>query len=331
MLLSALLPRLSSDAPHHTVFSKLPRRSFPTPISLPSLLQIQSSMEDAWNTEGFDPDGAKHYQHRIRNKSGQRAKIGAMEVANLCWYHGIDAVVVQFVTCSESRRLVPYFLLAYFAQQPQQHQQQQQQQQSHEFAEDASELAQNLLSKAATHYSKRNCGLPMQSESLTNVNANASGKSSSNTARNSSVEILSIAPLLPLYLQWEGHSVTVVGVQFPDDDDDDDGDRSGSLSRILPSSRSPNFLVLDPMKKSHKLQSDLFCSNQTQALPSSVTLPWDQISNKDLQIIVCTKRSMSYSERRACRSNNGANSLPPGGRVLTAEADAVNRHLLLRR
>ena len=249
-------------------------------------------MEDAWN-EGFDPDGARHYRHTIVRKSGNKAKIGAMEVANLCWYHGIDAVVIQFVKCFESRGLLPYFFLAYFAQRTAFSTGT-----NGEFDEEAFLLASKVLSEA-TRLSK----LPLRSiESLVN-----SGRNSNTTAMPS---------LLPVYLQWEGHSVTVVGIEFLGD-----GTELESSSSAL----SANFLVLDPLKKSQTLQSDLM-DQQQQRLPPSVKLPWSQISSKDLQIIVCTGRSMAYSERQLCKSGGG-NSLPPRGRVLTAAEVAVMKHL----
>jgi len=78
------------------------------------------------------------------------------------------------------------------------------------------------------------------------------------------------------------------------------------------------------MKETQKLESDL----RSNALPSSVKLPWKEISNKDLQIIVCTRRSMPFAERQLCKSENGRNPVPPRERVLTAAEDAVQKHLI---
>ena len=292
MLLSALLPRLS---PHHFVFSKLARRLPPTPTSLPSVLQIQASMEGAWNHEGFDPDGANHYRQRIRYKKGNVAKIGAMEVANLCWYHGIDAVVIQCIKCSESRELLPFIVWAYFVRRK-----------LLQVEEKARSLAGFILYEASC-WSK----LPREhiAETIWNKNNPPTVYHDGGSQYNVYMDVTN-PPLLPLYLQWEGHSVTVVGIEVSKD-------QKGS-------SLSANFLVLDPLKETHKLQSDL----RSHALPSSVKLPWKEISNKDLQIIVCTRRSMPYVERQLCKSQNGKNPVPPRERVLTAAEDVVQRHLV---
>ena len=297
MMLSALLPRITKECPQHHVFQKIPRRLPPTPISLPSLRRIQASMEDAWN-EGFDPNGAIHYRHSILEKSGTTAHIGAMEVANLCWYHGIDAVVVQFIKCSESRRLLPNFILAYFGKIDRTSINTSDQQHNAWFDEDATLLAQKLLSKAK--------GLStLTVPKLRSVMTKSSGSSSS--IKKTTV----MDSLLPLYLQWEGHSVTVVGIEAVEEP-------------VF----SANFLVLDPMKKSQQLRSDLGCqqkhhqNQKIKRLPMSVKIPWKQISNKDLQIIMCTGRSMTYSDRVSCKFNDGKI------RVLTAAEDAVEKYLL---
>lgn len=300
MMLAALLPRITKECPQHHVFQKIPRRLPPTPISLPSLRRIQASLEEAWN-EGFDPNGAIHYRHSIVEKSGSRAHIGAMEVANLCWYHGIDAVVVQFIKCSESRRLLPNFILAYFGKIDATTIDTNDQR----FDEDATLLAQKLLSKAKrlstlTVSTLRSVmTMPSADSSIRNINSSKRHRKSTMTDS-----------LLPLYLQWEGHSVTLVGIEA-----------------VAGPEFSANFLVLDPMKQSQRLQSDLDCQQQHQhqkdkKLPMSVKIPWKQISNKDLQIIMCTGGSMTYSDRDSCKLNDGKI------RVLTAAEDAVEKYLL---
>jgi len=311
MLLSALLPRLK-ESPHHSVFKRLPRRLPPTPMSLPSLTNIQKAMDEAWE-EGFDPDGADHYRHSILGKSGASAKIGAMEVANLFWYHGIDATVIQFIKCAESRSLLPLFVLAYLARTATVGND------MNEFDQYSTILAKNVLSEATRLSTLSPSSI---SSLLRTINANSmfSTKASS---------------LLPLYLQWEGHSVTVVGIEACGLDDQNESSSSSLLSW------SPNLLVLDPLKDSWKLKSDLSLAMMTMAssypkkdsLPAfAAVLPWKKIASKDLQIIVCTGRSMTYSERETCKigesggNTNHRSRQPPQGRVLTAAQDAVQRH-----
>jgi len=95
-----------------------------------------------------------------------------------------------------------------------------------------------------------------------------------------------------------------------------------------------HLLVLDPLKQSQLLQTDLIgCypyingnnsngnSNSKRddaldlLLPASIKLPWNTIRHKDLQIVLCTERSMSYPERQRV----------PTGRVFTAAEDEVLR------
>jgi hypothetical protein len=270
-------------------------------------------MEEAWE-EGFDPDGADHYRHGIVGKSGPSAKIGAMEVANLFWYHGIDATVIQFIKCAESRSLLPLFVLAYLARTATVGND------MNEFDQYSTLLAKNGLSEATRLSTLSPSSI---SSLLRTIGINANSMFSTKASS-----------LLPLYLQWEGHSVTVVGIEACGLEG-----RNESSSSLL--SWSPNLLVLDPLRDSRKLQFDLSSATTTAAsshlkkhpLPASAAvLPWKKIAGKDLQVIVCTGRSMTYSERETCKiggSTDNANHRgrqPPRGRVLTAAQDAVQKH-----
>jgi len=276
MMLSAMLPRLDAN---HSIFQRIPHRIPPTPMGIPTLKQMQRAMEDAWR-EGFDRKGARHYSHCI---VGTESKIGAMEVVNLSWYHGIDSTVVQFIRCSGSRNLLPFFVHAYFAKN------------TGGSWEDGNSnnkptscsMANSLLSEAF-----------LASEGLTKI---ASHDPSSNNYSK-------MEPLLPLYLQWEGHSVTIIGVEVQ---------RRENITAV----NDIALLVLDPLKQGRKIQRDLHCcqGRKPSILPVSIRLPWKKIMNKDLQIMLCTNRSMTYQERNQCMINGDKI------RVITAAQDAVIR------
>lgn len=105
MLLSALLPLLPD---HHVYWNDHPRDG--TTIEIPSLPALQHCLEESWR-QGYDPAGARYYQHQIVGKSKW---LGAVEVTSLLNYFGIDATVVQFIKCTSSRQLLGPFCEAYF-------------------------------------------------------------------------------------------------------------------------------------------------------------------------------------------------------------------------
>jgi hypothetical protein len=179
MLLSALLPHLPEDHIFHT---KYPRRS--DQFTIPSLNQIQSVIESAWR-DGFDPDGAAHFRHNLR---GKRCFIGAVEVYSVLTFWGIDATIIQFIRCPESREELPRFIKSYFSKSLGR--------QACPFCSakgdfsttcSATEFANRLLTSASNdkgHPGNRKCQCPP----------------------------------MPLYFQWEGHSVTIVGVDDATDE-----------------------------------------------------------------------------------------------------------------
>jgi hypothetical protein len=131
----------------------------------------------------------------------------------------------------------------------------------------------------------------------------------------------------PLYLQWEGHSVTVVGIRRMDDDD-------------VGSSRSPSFalLIFCPMRNVADAKSALArefasmisddvrhpTSNDANArpsvppsvggggtgrpMPSVIELNANKLLQKDCQILLSTARVIDVGEsqrRKFCSSNLG--------------------------
>ena len=230
MTLSAVLPHLSPD---HPFFQKFPRRQ--DYVNLPSLRQIQRALEEAWDA-GFDPRGARHFRHQL---VGKHSWIGAVEVSSVLSYWGVDSVVVQFIRCRESREQLPRYVRAYFSKGM-----------GKEFcpfctlrsgtgsgAVRATQCADQLLQFSSM------CGDRLQTENECKC------------------------PVLPLYLQWQGHSVTIVGMDGKDE-----------------------FLVFDPLKKQ---------------VPSR--LPVGKVITKDTQLIMVTSfRSLSLKEQQMRKGEDEA-------------------------
>jgi Peptidase family C78 len=104
MLISALLRDRTGCAP------VLARSALD---AVPCIDNIQARIEAAWR-RGFDPDGAKDYQYRLR---GRRAWIGAVEVASMLRAMCVNAQVADFekrMSASGDHRELLEWVLEYF-------------------------------------------------------------------------------------------------------------------------------------------------------------------------------------------------------------------------
>jgi hypothetical protein len=263
MMLSAVIPHLPSS---HALFQKIPRR-IPN-HSIPSLLQLQQFMEGAWR-DGFDPTGARHYGWKM---TGQRRWIGAVEVAKLLCYLGVDATVVQFVRGRQSREMLPKFVRAHF--------------EKLNGCEGCPFCPQSVRSKYCAQGT-------LQWSSMMNV-----------LDPTPQQEPECSCPILPLYLQWKGHSITIVGIEA-------DG----------------TFLVYDPLKRGDQILSRTTTTTTSSCATTATTnvtssssfggwnpirlLKTKELVNDDTQIILCTLYSMTSEDRRRCID-------APDGTFLTA-------------
>lgn len=260
MMLSAVIPHLPSN---HALFRRIPRR-IPNQ-TIPSLLQMQQSMEEAWR-DGFDPAGARHYKWKM---VGKRCWIGAVEVATLLCYLGVDATVVQFVRGRQSREMLPKFVRAHF---------------------------EKLNGCEGCPF------CPQGVRSLFCAEGTLQWASTMNLSESSPQQEPGCScPILPLYLQWKGHSVTIVGIEA-------DG----------------TFLVYDPLKRGDQILSRTSASTTTKPTLSAYSrggqswkpirlLKTKELVNDDTQIILCTLYSMNSEDRRRCVDD-------PDCIVLTARA-----------
>ena len=103
--------------------------------------------------------------------------------------------------------------------------------------------------------------------------------------------------LLPLYLQWEGHSVTIAGI------------RRECYTTNSGMSIRYHLIIFDPQKNGELLLNKLNIElkegqRETNAI-SVVELACDKLHFKDTQILVSSERVMSEQERERCKERVG--------------------------
>jgi hypothetical protein len=156
-------------------------------------------------------------------------RIGAVEACNLFNFLGLDCTVVQFIRCSQSRQQILPFCQAYFGDR-----------------------------KCCSNCRNLHCSVALAKACLQNSAKGASQRNgpSCQCAR------------LPLYLQWEGHSVTIVGVE----------------------PNTTNLLIFDPMidgtRLIHAAQRRTFDLFRLRAA---------KFSSKDCQLVILSTKSMPPS------------------------------------
>mmetsp|Transcript_9789 Transcript_9789/g.20308 ORF Transcript_9789/g.20308 Transcript_9789/m.20308 type:complete len:329 (-) Transcript_9789:2-988(-) len=249
MMLCSLIPKF------HDIF----------PNGIPSLRELQTSLELLW-TEGFDPDGAKHHKFKM---VGKRTWIGTVEVWSYLVFRGIDATIVQFVKTQESRAALGKFVWAYFAKL---------------FESDGCPFG------GCGNRGGRNSGDLVSSKSMKSMQYVNQllriVKSSLGVTTRSDLSCK--CPLPPLYLQWSGHSVTVVGIRKLSED-------------------QYNLIVFDPMKKGPFIKTKLLAQVNGEVMNapnplSAVELPDHILRNKDCQILLCTGQLINDVDREKCKS-----------------------------
>mmetsp|Transcript_24929 Transcript_24929/g.37179 ORF Transcript_24929/g.37179 Transcript_24929/m.37179 type:complete len:544 (-) Transcript_24929:188-1819(-) len=321
MILSALLPILQDCHPYfqksEAVLSK-PEANLPVdhhhhPSNkrrVPSLSQIQAFLEQSW-ADGFDPRGAKHYKNIIR---GLKSQIGAVEVSSTLSYLQIDSVVAQFIHCHESRSLLGKFVWSYFTR---------------KVGRDACFFCScSKSSHDACHNDDDSESSFLMWSSV--AQATELLRIAEVSHGNNNIEedcYYCQCPLLPLYLQWEGHSVTIVGIKNATSPPGSSSDDSTATPQF-------SLLVFDPLKEGSILkekisstlsQRQLLCREENEKNSSSgcsmdskimmekdeasiaaMYLPVSKLINEDCQIVMCSARPLSISERRKCRGRANA-------------------------
>jgi hypothetical protein len=254
-------------------------------------------MEQSWQ-RGYDQRGAAHFRHGI---VGRPSKVGAVELSSLLTYFQLDSTVIQFVVCDESRLLLGRFVKAYFDRC----------------------LGCRLCSSCIGNGSNSTGGggggretsdlLARGIIERLESGSSTTSTSTSNTRLNySNVEESCPNAIPPLYLQWEGHSVTVVGVE---------------MDQKQEQKQPCNFLVLDPLKSGTKLKQDVYTTLEnfgflngveetaplTYCLPNSLSclnvmrLSTKKLLQKDCQLVLSTMDPLKNNTRSECNAITAAN------------------------
>jgi hypothetical protein len=257
MLFSELLPLVPN---HHAFFQYVPTslRPYPDQENRPVPIPSLHQLQTFLEQSWKDGFDANGAEHYRHRIVGTRSWIGAVEVSTVLSYLQLDSAVVQFIMCRESRKLLGPFVWNYFCRGP----------------------------CFSCHGNVSNTSCSTWAERLLYT------KEEYKDAQDACP-----CPVLPLYLQWEGHSVTIVGVE------------KTKANEI-------HFLLFDPMKDGSQLKQALV-SNQKDVL-APMRLPSTKLLTKDCQVVVCSPRQLTKEERDASRDRP---------RVVTAASDAVMRFM----
>jgi Peptidase family C78 len=312
MLLSAIVPLLNPTA--HLYFTKhnhqhqQQQQQHPQQQrrgdQIPSLDQIQQSFEALW-AAGYDPNGARHYNYKLLH---QPKWIGAVEVANYLSYYHIDATVIEFITCPESRSLLAPFCVSYFTKQCHC---------SHivptcpYYGTDETAASISGTSSSSTATTSRTIARTI----LQHIERGGHG------LQDREVVIPACAcPVVPLYLQWKGHSVSIIGVEWCTTNTTDITYNYKVSSTVV-----TNLLILDPKSNGENiiqtLQRHARCIQKPQhhtqprqketkyipqqQFPSSIRLPMSKVLYQDCQIVlVGTTKSCTILEQEHMKLQN---------------------------
>jgi Peptidase family C78 len=268
MMLSSMLPTLPKS---HSYFQRQNDSREEGYCSIPSLRQLQELMEMSW-AAGYDRSGAEHFHYKM---VGLSKWIGAVEVSNLLTFSGIENTVIEFILCHESRSLLSQFCSLYFSRVHQKHLPSCCHWDCSKTTgfQNSQVLAQQLL---LMDYEYPELNL-IHAETISSCGC----------------------PLLPLYLQWNGHSVTVVGIETTDKGD---SKHAGEVK---------NLLVLDPGVAGSILKKSLLKRDS-----KPLRLPISKLIGKDCQIVMASTQALSLAEQ---------DQLKTRVRSVTAAYDAVMR------
>merc|ERR1712071_524961 len=282
MMLSSILPNISEN---HPLF-----RNTATYVEIPTTLELQRLLEMSWK-DGFDSEGAKHYRYKVR---GTCAEIGAVEVGSLLSYLSIDSVIVQF---EKSKRfswdLAEKFIWHYFSKPCQC---------DYEFFDYGEEISvsSNVKRILASVHQNRPVFALDKSMSFSHLSDTDSFSSLGSTCHcfNS-----------PLYLQWDGHSVTIVGIEKTIVKQKKE---ENNVARQI----KYNLLVFDPAKEVRTLTAGLKIAMRLKRFSSNIIeplrLPMDQIKGKRIQVILSSTRPLTVTERnKAKRTLNAITAKNP--------------------
>ena len=255
------------------ISSMLPTTASIWPNGVPSIHEIQSTLESAWKV-GVDVESAVHHSFKLAGKTGKRAFIGTIEAWAYLSYLGVDAVVIQFL--NSNRTMIGDFIWNYYAKLSGPD--------ACSCFDDVTIVQPGVQPIASPSISSFEYGCR-----LFNTRPIKSGSSLLRSA--------CTCAMPTLYLQWEGHSITVAGIR-----------------RIKRSDGSPpmfNLIVLDPhengaitkkhLKNGIGIESNLeSVVNGMRANKIKFELPVDELVNKrdSIQVLMSTAAILSETERK---------------------------------
>lgn len=232
------------------------------PHGVPPLNEFQSSFELLW-AEGFDSTGADHHDSKMVGKSGRISWIGAVEVWSYLSFRGIDATIVQFANNMKNRSCIGSFVWAYFSRLGPEC----------DCRGSNSEMTSYQCAQELIQAAKQVYGSVDETPCLVTCDCT----------------------LLPLYLQWAGHSVTIVGIR-----------RERCIASDGSASIRYHLIVFDPQKDGgilrNKLTDELNKLGQRQNNSLKfMELSIERLLNKDTQVLLSTARIISDHERDRCK------------------------------
>lgn len=288
MLLSSILPNIPTT---HSLFKEDGNHKI-----IPNIMELQRLFEMSWR-EGFDRDGARHFNYKIQ---GSRAQIGAVEAASLLSFLSIDSVVVQFEKSRQHEwKFAAQFIWNYFSKPCQCESFSDFDSFSMDPPESASDIVQEVLYNTQENENNYAIDKGFCCEQSDNESWSSFG-SKCQCSRP------------PLYLQWDGHSATIVGVEktirkksFKES--------VGSYQNNCGDEMSYNMLVYDPNKEVRSLKAELKIAMKMKKFDSniirSLRMSMEEIKGNRCQIIVCSLRNVTYADRQRCRHT--INSITP--------------------
>ncbi len=270
-----------------------------TIITLPSIKQLQNIIEESWKQQ-FDTQGRQHFHNQIYGKRGHNAKIGAVEISSILSYLYVDTTVLQFIACHASRSLLGLFVWSYFHKLPFGYHESCYYCKENDICsslDSSFEIIQYISPLSLSQHNYRTC------DTCSDDKNDGCGH-----------------PLLPLYLQWEGHSVTCIGIEkIPK------SHTAGSSSSTTDTSCMDEFefnlLIYDPMKSGATIKKCVQQPLQQQTIgKDALRLPTKDLIHKDCQIVLCSLKPLDCNIRQTRAAVSHSN-------VITAAHDHVERIL----
>ena len=252
------------------------------PNGVPCVHEIQATMEQLWK-HGFDVRNAEHHGRAL---VGKRTWIGTVEVWSYLSYKCVDSIIVQFIKTHSNRALLGKFVWAYFSK----FGRYDDGETSMTIFPTCAEYAENLISEITKHDFNSQWG-----DGLRQMGQSIAGS------------------LPPLYLQWKGHSITIVGIR----------------KVVSPATDHPpsfTLIIFCPQKNVSGIKSTLMREFETKIndISSSggggktnnniinnwpvLELPANKLLQKDCQILLSTARVIDEKEsnrRKFCFINLG--------------------------